>query len=117
MTVLIIDDDPAIRDLMRVVVRRGGHKAHVAGTTAQAEEVWRNHSEQIDVIVSDANLGPDTGIELCLRFKNQKPHVRVIMCSGMLFDYPEDNFEVLPKPFTPADLIAALESKGPPSRS
>lgn len=111
MTVLIIDDESAIRELMQVVLRRKGHQAYAAGTSSQAEEVWREHRDQIEVVVCDAHLGLEVGMDLCWKFRGEKPNVRIIVCSGMAYQSIDDEFEILPKPFTPAQFIEVIENR------
>ena len=109
MTLLIIDDEVQIRTLMGVLLRKHGHEVLSAGSEDEAQRIWEQGHERIEVIVCDLNLGTGSGMELCQRFKADKPGVRVILCSGWIEE--GSGFETIQKPFAPADLVTAVESR------
>lgn len=61
--VLILDDDPAIRDTTRLLLKVEGYRVLTAATVAEAVEAAREHPD-IGLLVTDYHLGNDeTGIQ------------------------------------------------------
>ena len=111
MTVLIVEDEPEVRELMRVLLRRKGHEVLSAGTDMEARGLWAEAWDRIEVMVCDAYLGAAMGTELCREFKQEKPAVRVILCTGMPYVDVLEEVEVLAKPFSPAEFVRLVEGK------
>ena len=79
-TVLIVDDDPSLRDTLEVVLRVHGYRILKAEDGAAALEMVRRH--RIDVVFLDVNLGegPD-GFAVLEQIRSRFADVEVIMCS------------------------------------
>lgn len=76
---LIIDDDPHIRRLLRIHLRNSGYELHEAGTGEEAMRLAE--SDSFDVVLLDLILPHYGGFRLCQRFKqtkNKRPYVIVI---------------------------------------
>ncbi|HEV2946775.1 MAG TPA: protein kinase [Gemmataceae bacterium] len=112
--VLIVDDDPAIRELCTRCLERQGYQCEGAETVAQALEVLRDRP--CEVVLVDLKLPDKDGYELCrtLRGHPYPPSLRVIVVSGVP-DQTElsealirgaDDY--LPKPFVPRELLAKV---------
>ena len=65
--ILIIEDEENLRFSIRQALRRAGHEAAEAGSVHDAWEAVR--SGEFDAILTDVNLGPDNGIELVKRLR------------------------------------------------
>ena len=63
--VLLVDDDPQIRRLLVSLLKRDG-SFHVMTATSgeEALDLSRNHSEKIDMLITDFEMGSMSGIEL-----------------------------------------------------
>lgn len=75
-TVLIVDDRPEIRTLMKSVVEREGHRALVAVDAMEA----RGHltaGERPDLLVVDVAMPNETGIELATKLRNTREHAEL----------------------------------------
>ena len=79
-TVLVIDDDPGIREFLETLARRQGYGVH----TAEDGESALEKLDQIrpDIITLDAVLPGIEGLETLRRLKQRAPEVPVIMLSG-----------------------------------
>lgn len=79
-TVLVIDDDPGIREFLETLTRRQGYGVH----TAEDGESALEKLDQIrpDIITLDAVLPGIDGLETLRRLKQRAPEVPVIMLSG-----------------------------------
>jgi two-component system, cell cycle sensor histidine kinase and response regulator CckA len=105
-TVLLVEDETAVRTLMTRMLERYGYKVHTAVSGVAALAVWQAHHAEIDLLITDMVM-PDgiSGGELSERLRAEKPSLRVIHCSGYTDEMfgrdvpnqPEMNF--LKKPF------------------
>jgi two-component system cell cycle sensor histidine kinase/response regulator CckA len=109
-TILVVEDEAAVRSLARDVLSRLGYEVLVASDGRQALDVAKRHRRRIDLLVSDVVLPRLRGVEVADRLRARRPGLRVLYISGYtqtaivhdgLLD-PGVNF--LAKPFRPADL-------------
>ena len=78
--VLIIDDDPDIRDLWTVVLGEAGFDVRAAPSGVEGIEIAE--SEHIDVVVTDILMPNKDGIETLLEIKSINPNAKVLVVSG-----------------------------------
>ena len=113
--VLVAEDEPALGELVCLLLRRQGYHVWWARSGPEALEVWERFSPEIDVLLTDMVM-PDgmTGSQLAGRLRAQKPQVKVIYTSGYSLELVESGIPAgeesnfLAKPY-PADvLLAAL---------
>lgn len=85
-SVLIVDDERSMRDFLKILLEKEGHKVATADSGASA----LNHLAQqsIDVIVSDIRMPGMTGIELLETVKEQSPELPIILITA--FASPDD---------------------------
>lgn len=106
---LIVDDEPAIRAYVRVVLRQRGIRSLEAQNALDALRIVQSLGGQIDVLITDVDMpGGMNGIDLAHAVKDQFRPVRVIMISGRTDDAPID-FQVIQKPFTADAIVNALD--------
>ena len=109
--VLIIDDDPDVRTMMDIVLRK---KGFTVDTAARQEEVFEKIAAfQPEVILLDVLLSGADGRLICRQIKNDKrmAHIPVIMCSAhpgaaTKGDYGADDF--ISKPFSEEILLETI---------
>jgi PAS domain S-box-containing protein len=108
-TILLVEDEEAVRDVASQVLRRQGYHVLRAANGAEAWEVFTQHQE-IDLLLSDIVMPQMGGLELAERVAASRPQVRILLMSGYA-DNPSTrlglaDLEVafLPKPFSPAAL-------------
>jgi len=111
-TVLIVEDDAAIRRLAGVVLRRAGYTVSLAGDAVAAERLARELGH-VDVLVTDVLMPGMSGIELADRLTAVQPGLRVVFASGyadgaLAAREADLGGALLPKPFQPADLVSAV---------
>lgn len=82
-TILLVEDDPGMREMTRYMLRRSGFNVLVADSDSQAQWIWSQHANQIDLLLTDMMI-PNrcTGIELAKQFQNQRPDLPVVYMSG-----------------------------------
>lgn len=109
LTVLVVDDDASIRLLCRVNLELDGHRVLEAPSVAVARELLAG--EQVDVMLLDVHVGPDSGLDLLDDLDGLASRSRVVMLSGTSEISPEVRARVdavLGKPFSLEDLAAVV---------
>jgi DNA-binding response OmpR family regulator len=113
-TVLVVDDEEDLRDIMRRMLERRGFETLVAGDSEQAIETCRDHPGEIDVLITDLGLPGASGGELSRNATALRPQMGVVYISGLPKDIAvtkgliSDDALLVKKPFTSDSLIEAL---------
>lgn len=112
-TILVVDDDPQIRDLLTTLLRKEGYDVSRA---ANALETWqRLEAEAINLITLDINLGGDDGFALAREIR-AKRDVPIVMISGKVDDIDRivglelgaDDY--ITKPFNLREVLARVKA-------
>lgn len=114
-TILMAEDEPALRRLAARVLRNFGYEVLEAGTGQEALQVWEQHGRKVDLLLTDLVM-PDgmTGRELAKQMEQRAPGLKVIYTSGYSPEGRETSFvfregaNFLQKPFTPGKLAKAI---------
>jgi hypothetical protein len=123
-TILLVDDDPGIRNLLATDLRRLGHTVHVAASGAAARQVWRRHGAELSLVIASLNLPDISGRVLVESLPRDGNDPAILYITG----YHEDpvlerqvrdrRVNLLHKPFSLGALAAAvrraLETAGGP---
>jgi DNA-binding response OmpR family regulator len=113
-TVLVVDDEEDLRDIMRRMLERRGFDTLVAGDSEQAIATCRNHQGDIDVLVTDLGLPGASGGDLSRTAIALRPEMGVVYVSGLPKDIAVtkgligNDALLVKKPFTSELLIEAL---------
>jgi PAS domain S-box-containing protein len=114
-TVLVVEDEPALRDLSREVLLELGYTVHVAGDGKEAIAVLeRLQSPRIDLLFSDVVMPQMGGRELMEWMRTRYPRTKVLFTSGYTADpevwraIHEGGVDFLEKPFTPVTLATKV---------
>jgi two-component system OmpR family response regulator len=81
--ILVVDDEPQIREMLSMYLARHGYATATAGDSAERLRVVKE--SKVDVVVLDIGLAEEDGLTLLEKLKKEKPDVRVIMLTGMGF--------------------------------
>ena len=115
-TVLVVDDEPAIRELMRRFLKEEGYRLLEAPNGAKALEVAQGYDAQINVLVTDMVMPQMDGLTLASKVTSQRSETRVLFVTGHANDdqdvrnalrWTPHNF--LLKPFTSSALARKIE--------
>jgi two-component system cell cycle sensor histidine kinase/response regulator CckA len=113
-TVLLAEDEPSVRSPAAEAMRGNGYAVLEAGDAEQALALWAQHSEKIDLLLSDVVMPGMNGKELADHLKQLRPELKLLLISGYTADaiaqhgILEEGVVLLSKPFTPRDLLAKL---------
>jgi DNA-binding response OmpR family regulator len=108
-TLLVVDDDPMLRDLETTVLRLQGYTVLPAEGAAEALRLARE-AAAIHLLITDYSMPQVDGLELTRRFRAVHPKTPVLMVSGSLQPVRHrvahlDRFEILEKPFEFNELL------------
>jgi CheY-like chemotaxis protein len=110
-TVLLVEDDRAVRQFARLVLERAGYRVLEAEHARQAEHLVSQHGGRIDVLVSDLVMPGLSGPALFERLSMHRPEIKVLYISGYTDDESilrtglPDDVPFLQKPFTADGLL------------
>src|SRR5712664_2188424 len=113
-TVLLVEDQPQVRELARMALSEKGYTVLVASSPEDAESACARHGTEIHLLLTDLIMPGITGRELAKRLTARHPKMRVLYMSGYTFGITtqtgmqsgllEDGVAFLQKPFTPSVL-------------
>ena len=120
-SVLLVEDEPILRELVEQALLRANHRVTSVGNAAEARVAWGR--EHFDVIVTDFSLEDGTtGVELVQEFRENGSEVPVLVMTGYDVDTLKDDWAhvsghvtFLQKPFRMDDLIEAVENTPTPT--
>jgi two-component system, NtrC family, nitrogen regulation response regulator GlnG len=111
-TVLVADDDTAIRTVLNQALVRAGYAPRVTGNAAT---LWRWVSDgEGDVIITDVVMPDENAFDLIPRIRNLRPELPIIVMSAQntlmtaLSAAEKGAYEYLPKPFDLNELISVV---------
>jgi len=113
-TVLIIDDDPSFLETMRALLRDEGYNVLASSTGPKGLDMMRYAPRDIGAVLLDFNMPKFNGAETLQFLRKLRPDVKVLAVSGVSLnelpaEFREGVQRVVPKPFSNADLLKALD--------
>ncbi len=81
-TVLVVDDEPAVRGMVSSALEILGFQVFAAGDGQQAVDVFRQHAGEIDLVLMDMTMPKMDGREAFLKIRDLRADARVILSSG-----------------------------------
>ena len=110
-TVRVVDDDAGVRNLVGFILKSNGHRVLSASNGLEGLMVYSSYHADIDLVLTDIDMPQMDGLELATRIRDGDPVKKVLLMSGRpLGDRKApENCPLLPKPFLPKQLTAAVE--------
>ena len=113
-TILVVEDEHFVRQVIREVLCLGGYKVLAAPAPQSAMEVAASHPERIHLLVSDVVLPDMSGPELAIQLKDLRRDMKVLLMSG--YARPalagqtghSSDFQFIEKPLRPAGFLAKV---------
>jgi two-component system, cell cycle sensor histidine kinase and response regulator CckA len=112
-TILVVDDEAAIRDLLREMLENCGYRVLLAKNGIEGTLIYSRHWRSIDVVLCDRNMPQMGGEEMIQELQRVNPSVRAVLVSGIVEGeaaIPEMRGvrATLGKPITPTQLLKCL---------
>jgi two-component system cell cycle sensor histidine kinase/response regulator CckA len=113
-TILIVDDEPKVRGLVRSILRMQGYTVLEAGRGEDALRLCRQHAGPIHLLLTDVVMPGLTGAPLSEQAKALRPDLKVLFMSGYTDDaisqegVLRSGFSFIQKPFMPAALLQKI---------
>ena len=109
-TILLVEDDPAVRFLTRRILEGAGYRVFDCAGPQQARELFEKVVDQVSMLVTDIIMPGSSGPRLFQALSSRRPSLRVLYVSGYTDDTIvqqgelEPGFGFLQKPFTADEL-------------
>ena len=111
-TVLVVEDESALREVTRRILTRNGYHVITAASGPEALAIARSHPGEIHLLVTDVVMPHMLGKEVAETMRTIKPDIEVLFMSG--YARPvlasqgrlDPNVALVEKPFSEADLLA-----------
>jgi CheY-like chemotaxis protein len=113
-TVLVVDDEPAIRTWVTRALGRSGIEVVAAETGRHALRLVADGTVRPDVLLTDLEMPTMSGVELAARMDSLRPGIRIVMMTGDVGraaaarEHSSIVAAVLDKPMLVSDLLAAI---------
>lgn len=113
--ILLIEDNHAVRNVMRLVLSTAGHSVTEACNGAEGLKCFA--CDGADLVITDIVMPETEGLEVLMELRQARPRARIIAISGGIRENPMQVLEVarimgatkvLAKPFSNASLLAAV---------
>ncbi|WP_156896287.1 hybrid sensor histidine kinase/response regulator [Aestuariibacter salexigens] len=115
MTILVVDDEPTIREVCADFLVALEHKPLLASDGKEAIEIYTKRWSEIDLVLLDMMMPEMNGRETLKALKVINPDVKVIMCTGFMSEdtvagiKKEGALDVLGKPFRLKELAESIQ--------
>jgi CheY-like chemotaxis protein len=114
-TVLVVDDEPMVRDVAQAILQRLGLDVVLAGTGDEAVQRYAADPESIDLVLLDLTMPGLTGAEIFRRLRQIRPDAAVVLMSGYSEEEASSRFAgkglvgFIEKPFSTQGLANAIQ--------
>ncbi|NOY27219.1 MAG: response regulator [Oligoflexia bacterium] len=115
-TLLVVDDEPGIREIARRTLSRQGYTVLTAANAGEALLHAERYAGPIDLVLTDIIMPLMNGLELVRRLKHHRPAAQVILMTGFA-DHdllrqalPQQPYPLMRKPFSPSELAAHVRA-------
>jgi two-component system, cell cycle sensor histidine kinase and response regulator CckA len=102
--------------LLKKTFSKQGYKVLVALDGEEALNLFRQHKQEIDVVLLDIGLPKTAGWDVILKMKEEDPDVQVVISSGYIDPESKTRMhrvgvkDFIDKPYTPAAVVETVEA-------
>lgn len=109
-TLLLIDDEEEIRMAGKEILEMEGFKVFVAGDGIEGINIYKEHKDEIDIVILDLNMPKMSGKETLAHLLLVNPEVKVIIATGYITEQEKEEIQgvagYIEKPF---DIVKLLQ--------
>jgi PAS domain S-box-containing protein len=113
-TILVVDDEPMLRDLLQKFFEQNGYSVLTAVDGVDAVEVYKKNKDRVDLVLSDIGLPRLSGWQAFMKLKEIDPQVKMVLASGyidpglksMIFRAGVKYF--VPKPYDSREILRSV---------
>jgi two-component system cell cycle sensor histidine kinase/response regulator CckA len=113
-TIMVVEDEPLVRELVRGVLAAAGHSVRLADSAEQALREIEQSGAVPDVLLSDVVMPGMSGPQLVQQLRRSHPQLKVVLMSGYAetkagaAPSADANTHFIQKPFKPEALLALI---------
>ena len=108
-TILLVEDEPAVRQLFAQALVRAGYKVHEARNGQEALKVFDQHGDSVDLLLTDMRMPFMGGAELASQLRTRRGTLKLLCISGYAGGHElEFSGDFLAKPFSRDQLLAKV---------
>lgn len=109
-TILVAEDDPAVRRLAHVILTQAGYDVLCAEDGIEALAVAESNRGEIALLLSDVRMPRLGGLELARAILTKRPSIKIVLMSANAGDLTlmDPAWLILEKPFRPAALVKVV---------
>jgi two-component system, cell cycle sensor histidine kinase and response regulator CckA len=108
-TILLVEDEPAVRQLFSQALMRAGYKVHEARNGQEALKVFDQHGDGVDLLLTDMRMPFMGGAELAHQLRTRRRTLKLLCISGYTGGNElEFSGDFLAKPFSRDELLAKV---------
>jgi two-component system, cell cycle sensor histidine kinase and response regulator CckA len=117
-TILVVEDEPILRRFVRLVLTQAGYTVLEAGNGAQALKHFRAQGG-VDLVIMDLVMPGSGGLDIANELLTIRPEVKILYTTGYSNSVMSQCIAtgapaaMLPKPFSPDDLLARVKELAP----
>jgi PAS domain S-box-containing protein len=113
--ILLIDDEPVVRDTLQLLLQRAGYRVFPAGDGRSGVKEFDLRKSEISLVITDMMLPDQVGTDVVKSLRNRHSTLPIIAISGMMGSGHFDELlhltpavECLAKPLSPSALLGAV---------
>jgi PAS domain S-box-containing protein len=113
-SVLLVDDEPAMQELGRMLLADDGYEVTIAANGFEAVEIYKEHHDAIDLVVLDLVMPGMDGGQTYTEMKKIDKRLKAFFCTGYISDQiiasllEEEKLRAISKPFRPDDFLKTV---------
>ena len=105
-TILVIDDERVVRDMLSTALERFGYSVLVAPDGRAGLDLYRERGEEVSLVLLDLCMPGLSGVEVLAQLREMDPQLRVAVLTGYVEEYQVPNdVELVYKPFSLDELV------------
>ncbi|MCX8011949.1 MAG: response regulator, partial [Desulfobacterota bacterium] len=114
-TILVAEDEDAVREVVKKILEGAGYKVIEASNGEEAIEQFEKNESEIDFLLLDVIMPKKNGKEVYQEIKKRKPDIKVLFITGYAAEVItqqaiiEEGLAVIPKPVLPPELLMKIK--------